>query len=179
MRHGVTPLNQQKKVNGEVDEPLASEGFAEAKAAIGLIPQSITKIYVSPLLRAQQTADIFSKALHLPMVTQEELCEVRMGSLAGKSWEEMDSGADLKKKHRSVQFDYRPFGGESVKDVKKRLFSLFKKLNGKHEDEEALLITHGGIIRMLNLFESGTIVDETQKHVSLLTFDLSKILENA
>lgn len=37
------------------------------------------------------------------------LTEIRMGSLAGKSWEEMEDGLDLKQKHRSVQFDYRQY----------------------------------------------------------------------
>jgi len=43
-RHGITPLNIAKKVNGEVDEPLAPEGVAQARAAARLLPEY--KIYL-------------------------------------------------------------------------------------------------------------------------------------
>lgn len=99
-----------------------------------------------------------------------------MGTLAGKSWEEMEDGLNLKEKHRSAQFDYHPYGGESVKDVKKRLMAFLKKINGKHADDEALIITHGGIIRFFHLFHNGEIPYETEKHISPLQFDLDKIL---
>lgn len=176
-RHGTTELNKQKKVNGEIDEALAPEGIKQAKALIPDIPKSITHIYSSSMLRAKQTAEIISSALHIPLSFHDELSEIRMGSLKGKSWEEMEGGLDLKKKHRTVQFDYRPYDGESVEDVTKRLSSFLKKVNGKYNDNECLLITHGGIIRVLDFLEKGSAAYDTQKHVSLLTFDLDKIVK--
>ena len=176
IRHGLTPLNKAKKVNAEVDEPLAPEGIEQAKEIVSHIPKSVTRIYSSPLLRARQTADVISSARNIPITIADELTEIRMGSLAGKSWEEMENGMELKQKHRTVQFDYRPFGGESLENVKKRLLSFFKNINKKNTDHEVLLITHGGMIRLINLLEQGESVYETEKHVSLLTFDLDNIL---
>lgn len=177
LRHGLTELNKKKKVNGEIDEPLAPEGIEQAKAIEADIPKSVTHIYSSPLLRAQQTAEIISSALNLPIAVTNELTEIRMGVLAGKSWEEMENGLELKKKHRTVTFDYRPYGGESLADVKTRILTFFKEINKKYSDHEVLLITHGGMIRLINLLEQGESVYETEKHVSLLTFDLDKILK--
>lgn len=180
IRHGLTGLNKQKKVNGEIDEPLAPEGVQQAEEAISLLPKTIKQIYSSPMLRAKQTAEIINFKLKIPISLIEELTEVRMGlSLAGKSWEEMEGGLELKEKHRSVQFDYQPYGGESVEDVKKRLLSFFKKINGKYKDNEVLLITHGGIIRFFYLLDKGEVPYETEKHISVLTFDLDKILRNS
>lgn len=102
-----------------------------------------------------------------------------MGSLAGKSWEEMESGLDLKKKHRSAKFDYRSYGGESAKEVRKRVLAFLKKINGKHQDFEVLIITHGGIIRFFYLLDHGEIPYETEKHISPLIFDLDRILKNS
>ena len=102
-----------------------------------------------------------------------------MGTLAGYSWEEMESGLELKNKHRTVQFDYRSYGGESVKEVKKRLTKFLIKLKQKHKDKEVLIVTHGGIIRLLYLLEQNKVTDETEKHVSLLTFNLDKFLINS
>ena len=103
IRHGLTELNKQKKVNSEVDEPLAPEGIEQAKAIIPLLPKTIRHIYSSPMLRAKQTAEIIISKLKIPISSIDELTEIRMGSsLAGKSWEEMENGLDLKQKLRSV-----------------------------------------------------------------------------
>lgn len=102
-----------------------------------------------------------------------------MGSLAGKSWEEMESGLELKKKHRAVEFNYLPYGGESVENVKERTVAFLKKINNKHTDYRALVVTHGGIIRLLYLLEKGEAVYETEGHVTLLTFNIDKILRNS
>lgn len=174
-RHGATPLNKMNKVNGQIDEPLAPEGIEQAEAVIKLVPESVKHIYSSSLIRAKQTADIIAATLHLPVSVHHELSEIHMGSLAGYSWEEMKSGSELKKKHRTVQFDYRPFGGESVEDVKKRLIPFLKKINGKHGDFEALIITHGGMIRLMTMLAKGEAAEQTEKHLSFLTFDLDNI----
>ncbi|OGH24077.1 MAG: hypothetical protein A2698_00545 [Candidatus Levybacteria bacterium RIFCSPHIGHO2_01_FULL_42_15] len=179
IRHGITELNKQRKVNGQIDEPLSLEGAEQAKATIPIIPKSIRYIYTSPLIRARQTAEIINTKLNHPIFSIDELTEIHMGTLAGYSWEEMELGEELKKRHRTVQFDYRPYGGESVKEVKKRVTEFLKKLKKKHKDNEVLIITHGGIIRLLYLLEQNKVVDETEKHVSLLTFDLDKIIKNS
>lgn len=179
IRHGLTELNKAKKVNGEIDEPLIKEGEEQAKAIIALIPKSVKYMFTSPLLRAKQTAEIINSKLNLPIHIQDELTEVHMGSLAGKSWEEMDNGLELKKKHRSVQFDYRRYGGESVKDVKKRILKFFKKINDIYRENEVLIVTHGGMIRLIHQLEFGESIYKTEKHTSLLAFDLSKILKNS
>jgi broad specificity phosphatase PhoE len=176
IRHGITQLNIQKKVNAEVDEPLAPEGIEQAKAAVFTIPKSVSIIYSSPLLRARQTAEIIGSALNLPVNVADGLTEIMMGSLAGKSWEEMTDGIALKKKHRSVEFDYMPYGGESLEQVKKRVISFFNEINNKYPDGSVLIITHGGIVRLITMLEQGETVYETIEHASLLTFDLDKIL---
>jgi len=177
VRHGLTELNKQKKVNGQIDEPLAPEGIKQAKAAISLIPESTKHIYSSTLLRARQTAEIINAKLNRPISYHNELGEIHMGSLAGKAWVEMKGGIKLKIKHRSIQFDYRSYGGESAAEVKKRLTAFLKEIKGKHSDHEALLVTHGGIIRLMYLLEyDQPLVDEIE-HILPHTFDLSKILK--
>lgn len=178
IRHGITELNKKKVVNGEIDEPLANEGIEQAKTMVPIIPDSVIKIYSSPLIRARQSAEILSSKMR-PFSLHKELTEIRMGTLAGKSWESMENGLELKKKHRTVKFDYRSHGGESVRDVKKRLIKFLKKIKGEYNDYEVLIITHGGIIRILYLLEHGEAVYETENHLSLLTLDVDTILKNS
>lgn len=177
VRHGLTELNKQGKVNGQIDEPLAPEGIEQVRDAVSLIPPSITCIYTSSLLRARQTAEIISSRLKLPIYQHEGIKEIHMGSLAGKAWTEMEGGLELKIKHRTVQFDYSRYGGESAAEVKKRVTAFLRKIHGKHSDHEALLVTHGGIIRLLHLLEHDQPLVNEIEHISLLTFDLNKILK--
>lgn len=177
-RHGVTPMNKAKKVNGEIDEPLAVEGVEQAKEASFRLPKSVKIIYTSPLQRARHTAELINSFSNVTVTVAEELIEVRMGKLAGFSWDEMENGLELKKKHRSVAFDYTSFGGESADEVKNRLLSFFKQIAQKHSNGEVLLVTHGGIMRTIYLLERGEIVDETEKHVSFIEVDVDKILAN-
>lgn len=177
IRHGLTELNKKKVVNGQIDEPLAPEGVKQAKAALSFIPQTIKQIYTSPLLRAQQTAKIVNSKLKKPIQIQDELTEIHMGSLAGYSWLSMENGLELKKKHRSIEFDYRPQGGESAIQVKKRIVKFLKKIQGKYQDYEVLIVTHGGIIRLLHLLEHGTQLLDEIEHTGLHTVDLNKLLK--
>lgn len=177
LRHGLTELNKKKKVNGQIDEPLAPEGVEQAKTAAFLIPESIRHIYSSPLLRAKQTAEIVNSKLNRPISIQTELTEIHMGSLAGQAWTDMEGGLELKKKHRAIEFDYRLQGGESAEEVKNRVLAFLKKISSKHSDYEVLIVTHGGIIRTLHLLEHGEEIPDDIKHISLHTFDLNKILD--
>lgn len=177
IRHGLTELNKKNIVNGQMDESLSPEGIEQAKEAIPHLPKTIKYIYSSSLQRAKLTAEIINSKSKHPLNAAVELSEIHMGSLAGYSWEEMENGAEMKKKHRTVNFDYKPFGGESAAQVKKRLVGFFKKIKDTHKDKEVLIVTHGGIIRVLYLLEQGKIVDETEKHVSFIELDLDKILK--
>jgi broad specificity phosphatase PhoE len=176
VRHGLTGMNQQGIVNGEVDEPLVAEGIQQAKDAVSLLPKGITHIHSSPLQRATKTAGIFGSALSVPVIATPELTEVKMGSLAGNSWDDMPSGAELKRLHRTVQFDYGEFGGESLKEVVTRLKDLLHVIDANYKDGEVLLVTRGGIIRVLQFLETKEAAYETEKNVTVLTFDIAKML---
>lgn len=179
IRHGLTELNKQKILNAQIDEELAPEGLEQAKIASSLIPKSVTHIYSSPLHRARQTAKIINSKLQLPISWHDALTEINMGSLAGQSWSTMDAGEDLKEKHRSIKFDYRPLGGESAADVRKRVVKFLKKISANHSDHEVLIITHGGIIRLLHLLAHGTHQLDELENASLLLFDFSKVVKNS
>lgn len=176
VRHGLTELNKKGKVNGQIDEPLAPEGFEQARDAVVLIPKTITHIYVSPLLRARQTAEIINEETR-PIIVHPGLSEIHMGSLAGKAWTEMEDGLKLKQKHRSVQFDYSPYGGESASGIMTRVRIFLEEIHVKHGHHEVLLVTHGGIIRVIHLFQHGQPLVNEIEHISLLTFNLNKILK--
>ena len=63
--------------------------------------------------------------------------------------------------------------------VKKRVLEFLKEINGQHKDYEALMITHGGIIRILRFLEGGKVTLDDIENTSLHIFDLNKILKRS
>lgn len=175
-RHGRTQMNELGVVNGEVDEPIIGIGIEQAKVLANQIPNTVTQIYCSPLIRAVQTSEIISEATGLPISVNDNLREVSMGDLSGKAWEDMPDGQTLKRKHRSVSFDYREHGGESVDDARKRLMSAISEIQQAHEDHEALIITHGGIIRILQFFTDGSTNPDRLSNAEIIAIDTRRFL---
>lgn len=177
IRHGLTPLNKKRILNAQLDESLAPEGVKQAEAAAKLMPDSVKHIYTSSLTRTRQTADILNSKLNLPLSAYDELREIHMGSLAGLSWDDLESGQEMKKKHRSIKFNYQKYGGESAQDFKERVLSFLNQIHSKHQDGEALIVTHGGVLRLLHLLEHNKELLDEIENASIHTVDLNKILE--
>ena len=172
IRHGLTEMNKKGFINGAFDDTLLPEGEEQARASIPLLPQTIKRIYCSSLLRTRQTAAIINDALHLPISFHKELQEVDFGSTNGTPFLPED-----KKKHMTLTFDWHDRGGESVDDVRARILKILKIINAENADGEALIVAHGGTIRMLTFLETGEILNEIA-NAGIFTFDLDAILKN-
>ncbi len=152
VRHGATELNKQRLFNSWIDESLADEGREQAEKLKGELPTDARTIYTSKLKRAKETAEIINQKLNLPIVADARLNEVNVGTLAGKSFEQMEaeSGpAYSKEKYQHLEYDYRPVGGESVDEVRTRVHSIISEIKAGHKNGPILLVVHGGILRML------------------------------
>lgn len=178
LRHGATKLNEEGRLNGQIDEPLSSLGFEQAATAAENVPKNVKTIRASSMLRAVQTGRVISTALGIPLLSHDSLREINMGSFAGKSWGGMDTGEDFKRIHRSMQFDYRKVGGESAQEFRKRIIRFANEVDGQYQDFELLLVAHGGVQRLFDLLQGQENLAEIDNAV-LLEFDLSKIIKNA
>jgi broad specificity phosphatase PhoE len=170
IRHGLTELNKKQLINGHLEDELAPEGIEQAKSAAKSLPKSIKRIYSSSLNRAKQTAAILNEELKVPLTFHDELKEVGFGILDGTPFSD-----EIKKIHMSQKYDWGP-SGESTEDVKKRSLKILKQIKKENGDGEALVVVHGGIVRMLYLLQDGTPVGEID-NASLHAFDLDKILK--
>lgn len=149
VRHGQSESNKNGTVTGQNDSPLTDEGIEETKRVLQEIPDNYSEIYSSNLIRCKQTAEILNK-LNLPIQYDPRLRERDFGSLSGKKFSEMDATGEIKEKDKNQQYDYRPYGGEHVEDVKKRVFDFINYLNHKKTKGKILAITSGGVIRLLH-----------------------------
>lgn len=170
IRHGQTKLNEQRLINGFLEDSLTPNGIEQAKAAALTLPPTIKHIYSSSLGRAKETALILNKHLGVELTFHDELKEVNFGDLNGTPY--LD---EIKQRHLAMDYDWRP-SGECFEDVKKRMLVILKKIAVESKDSEALIVGHGGTVRMLNFLESGGIMGRIA-NTEIHAFDLDKILK--
>lgn len=148
VRHGQTEDNVNKIATGHRDTPLSDEGLKEAEKLAFEIPNDFTQMYSSDLTRCKQTTEILNRKLGLKITYDPRLRERNFGSLTGQSVETFSS--EIREKDKNQKYDYRPYGGESVEDVKNRVFDFIKDLLNKQKEAKVLVVTSAGIIRLLH-----------------------------
>lgn len=84
IRHGETEYNAEKRYQGTRDIPLSDAGRARLHKA-DFTPDAL---YVSPLTRARQTAEILFPGI--PQIPVQDLREMCFGSFEGRNYIEME-----------------------------------------------------------------------------------------
>lgn len=149
IRHGMTEGNRFKRYIGTTDEPLCKEGKEALKFCSYPKPEAV---FVSPLLRCRETAEILFPGQDPYRIDQ--LAECDFGDFENKNYLELagnpdyqawiDSGGSL------------PFpGGESREAFRKRSlkgFDRFMEECFQKEIRRAVLVIHGGTI--MNIMEA-------------------------
>ena len=160
VRHGQSTWNAVQKVQGQNDDAeLTDDGQAMARAvAMELADLSFSRIISSDLRRARQTADIIAAVLGLTVAHDERLRERSYGVLetgpsSGVTVEL--SGLDLAAQ-RVVDVDAKPEGGESLREMYERTASFLRDTLHDGHDDRILLISHGGPIRTMLSYASGS-----------------------
>jgi broad specificity phosphatase PhoE len=134
-RHGQSLFNVDKVVNGDpaLDRGLSEQGIEEAERLAGqLAALPLDLVAVSPFPRALQTANIALAGREVPHLVDEELGDVRIGELEGKSLDAYRAApAHSDRKERFP-------GGESLDEAALRYASAFGRLLAR--DEAATLV---------------------------------------
>jgi len=146
-RHGETEWNRLNKICGRTDIPLTEKGIAQAEAMAEKIKnQEIHLIFASPMIRAVQTAQAAAKACGVEIIIDERLIEQDYGIYEGM---DRRSEAFLDNKRN---FAYRYPGGESMMQVAARVYSFIDEIKEKYKDKNILLVSHGGVCRVINTY---------------------------
>ncbi len=170
VRHGKTNHNEKGIATGWDDPELNLDGISQAKDTAKLISNNYDELYSSDLLRCKQTAQILNEKLGLKIKYDQRLRERNFGSLAGKNFSSMDSSLVLKEKDKNQEYDYRPYGGESVEDVKERIFSFIRDILVTSNNKNVLVVTSGGVVRLLHKILNNEI-HEVIHNSSIHSFD--------
>ena len=146
-RHGQTDWNVLNKVLGRTDIPLNETGIKQAHAlAARLSDTHFDYIFTSPYSRAETTGRIVAESKNMPHSTLDWLMECNFGEF---------EGADRKgESYQAAKHEiFKRFpGGESFLDIAARVYPGLEKLRETYPDKSVLLVTHGGICRMIRSY---------------------------
>ena len=146
LRHGPTAWNAEQRLQGRTDIPLSAAG--RAQAARYRLPEAFRSVpvLVSPLQRARETASLAGCA---SLEEEPLLTEMHWGNWEGRRLAELrDQLGSVMKENEDRGLDFRPPGGESPRDVQRRLRAFFEKIQARQPlPERCLAVTHKGVIR--------------------------------
>jgi broad specificity phosphatase PhoE len=142
----------------DVDVPLSELGTRQAEALGAWLAEQPederpTVLWVSPYLRARQTAEIAlaSAGLEIPAVIDERLREREFGVLDGLTRHGIVAQFpdESERRRRLGKFYHRPPGGESWSDVLLRLRAALQDLRRDSGGERVLLVAHQVVVLLV------------------------------
>ena len=141
IRHGRTRLSEEGRYQGALDEGLSSAGRAELKKA----PFCPQRVYVSPALRARETAAIlFPRARQIEVPA---LREMDFGAFEGRGWWEMAEDAEYRAWVDGSCRGRCP-DGEDRAEFTARICAAVAGILRAGE-EEPVIVAHGGAMMAL------------------------------
>lgn len=154
IRHGETISNIKYIRQGvQIDDYLDTQGILQTEKIIPLVKElELDALFTSYLHRAEETAALINNGLpgHIKILHDYRLRERDFGRLTGKTEQEWDKLLPNHKILEQMQaYDYRPFGGENVDDVRQRAVSCILDIIQNYDHQNIGIITHNGIIRLL------------------------------
>ena len=145
IRHGETPWNSERRVQGcRSDTELSQRGREQAeKIALVLRKQRVDAIYSSPLKRAVDTAKAIARACGLEVKVAFELREIDAGELEGLSQEELRKRyGEFWKEWRESNPSFPLPGGESLEELQRRAWGEIERIMGRHPEETVAVVGH-------------------------------------
>ncbi|MGI0025267.1 MAG: histidine phosphatase family protein [Nitrososphaera sp.] len=146
MRHGQADNNVSRILVGRhIEAHLTEQGKEQvAHAAKNLKGIAISKVYVSPVIRAVETAKIVCETLGMDYEVDERLYEIELGKLVGMNYEEVTTkfGDLFMRFYTESDPVLARFGVENFGSVKQRVKSFLDDAVRRHEDSNILTITH-------------------------------------
>ena len=143
MRHGETEENAGKILMGHLHGHLSRKGKQQAKeVGRALRNHDLDKIYSSDLDRAVDTTNAIAKHhKNIPIVYSKALREQNYGIFQGHNLQSMLNHPD----YMRLGDRFRPEGGESLNQLRARVYRFIKSLAKKHPDDTVLISAHSGV----------------------------------
>ena len=147
LRHGETELGGG--LRGSLDDALTEQGWAQMRAAV-VAGGPWDRLVSSPLQRCARFAAALGEQLNLPVQLDKDLQELHFGAWEGQSAAAlMESDAEALGLFWADPYAFTPPQGEAVSDFAALVLGAIARLHRAHAGERVLLISHGGVMRLL------------------------------
>lgn len=175
LRHGETELGGGMR--GSLDDALTDIGWAQMRAAVAQAGPW-DRIVTSPLQRCARFAEELAERLALPLSVEPGLQELHFGDWEGHSAAQlMETDAEGLGLFWNDPYGFTPPNGEPVIEFSARVLAAVDRLYQACAGERVLLISHGGVMRLLLAKARGLpreqLLQVTVGHGALLTITVA------
>jgi len=150
-RHGETEWNKEHRYQGAKNSPLTAYGKSQIELVCSIfekepdLPKPL-KVYVSPLERAVETAEILARHIDIDLIPEDRLREVSLGSWDGMTQDEIRvqyphalDGA------KPYNWYFKSPDGENLVSAKRRIATWLSEVS----NQTVCAVAHGLIGRVL------------------------------
>ncbi len=153
LRHGQTEWNKAFRLQGQLDSPLTEQGKADAARQAGLIAPVLAQtpdIYVSPLGRTRQTAEIALNGA--PYQTDDRLMEIHAGAWQGRHRSDImaDHPEWAQTRPSALEIYQAAEAGEGLDAFRARITGFLDDLTGP-----TVIVAHGLLGQVLRAIVCG------------------------
>lgn len=160
IRHGESVANSERRFTVHDDEPLTSTGVDQARETGLRLADTCAPValYASRFRRAVDTAREIGRPFGLEPRVIEGLHEQSFGDLRGAPYEKWYD-IHAPRPHPRETWLMRPPGGESLSEVASRAGVVLDSLALRHQGEQLVVVSHGGVMAALRGWVRGHFED--------------------
>lgn len=181
VRHGETPWNVDRRIQGWRDIELNDNGRGQARRLAERLSHPdnphapLHAVYSSDLSRARSTAQAVAERLSLPLGLIEGIRERNYGVLEGVPFDQMqEHHPEVAKVWQARDPDGIIPDGETLREFHARVTQALETLAVKHHQQRVLVVTHGGAMDILWRVATGEPI-ETPRKVVMLNASINRI----
>ena len=170
LRHGETTLSHT--LRGHTDDELTENGWLQMQSTIQQYVAGGTNwdvIFSSPLQRCLQVAQTFAQAQQLPLYIDAQFQEMHFGAWEAISTQTLyEQYPEDLAKFWMTPTQFSPPQAESLLNFQQRVLQGLSDLNQylqqlEQQPKRVLLVTHGGVIKLLKVLAQKKSLDDILK----------------
>jgi len=161
IRHGETEWNSQQRMQGHCNSDLSAEGRDQIQA-LGKWMKNVSfdHIYSSDSQRAQQTAKAITQYSGHKLQLDQRIREKNLGVFEGLTSDEARGRfPDVYHLFKTAGRNYVIDKGESTQQLLDRSLEFIEDIRLRHPDQRVVMVTHGGVVRVLMKYTLGLSID--------------------
>lgn len=133
---------------GHTDHHLTELGIEQFKQRTQRLGHTWQQVISSPLTRCKQSAELLATAQNIPLQIEPNLAEIHFGEWENKCVDTLMAEENISQLWQDPMNFCAP-QGEPTAALQQRTLLAWNDLLKAHQGQRVLVVTHGGVIRML------------------------------